>query len=74
VEEVLTLEDAVALALAADELLLDPLKDFCASVIKTLVTVETVWKTLNLVVRIPNLPDACSNVKYTIQDILIQLI
>jgi len=47
VEDDLTLEDAVALGLAADELLLVPLKRFCASEIKRLVTVETVWKTLN---------------------------
>jgi len=57
-----TLEDAVALGLAADEFLLNPLKSFCASEIKRLVAVETVWKTLNSVIRIPDLPDACSEV------------
>jgi len=62
-EEDLTLEDAVALGLAADEFLLVPLKSFCASEVKRLVTLETVWNTLNLIVRIPDLPDACSQVK-----------
>jgi len=59
----LTLEDVVALGLAADEFLLLPLKGFLASEIKRLVTVETVWKTLNSIVRIHDLPDACSQVK-----------
>jgi len=63
-EEDLTLEDAVALALAADEFLLAPLKGFCASEIKRLVTVETVWNTLNLIVRIEDLPDACAEVNF----------
>jgi len=63
VEEVSTVEDAVALGLAADEFLLVPLKAFCASEIKRLVTVETVWNTLNSIVRIPDLPDACTEVK-----------
>jgi len=62
-EKDLTLEDAVALGLAADEFLLDILKSFCASEIKRLVTMETVWRTLNLIVRIPDLPDACSQVR-----------
>jgi len=63
VEEDLSLEDAVALGLAADEFLLDLLKLFCASEIKKLVTVESVWNTLNSIVRIPDLPEACSRVK-----------
>jgi len=63
VEDVSVLEDAVALGLAADEYLMNPLKSFCASEIKRLVTVETVWKTLNSVIRIPGLPEACSEVK-----------
>jgi len=67
VEEDLTLKDAVALALAADEFLLAPLKSFCASEIKRLVTVETVWNTLNSIIRIPDLPDACVEVKFTIK-------
>jgi len=62
VEEDLTLEDAVALALAADEFLLVSLKAFCVSEIKRLVTVETVWNTLNSIVRIQDLPDACMEV------------
>jgi len=62
-EKASTVEDAVALALAADEFLLDILKSFCASEIKRLVTVETVWNTLNSIVRIPDLPDACTEVK-----------
>jgi len=62
--EDLSLEEAVALALAADEFLLVPLKNFCFSEIKRMVTVETVWNTLNLVVRIPDLPDACAEVRY----------
>jgi len=62
----LSLEDAVALALAADEFLLNLLKDFCASEINRLVTVETVWTTLNSIVRIPDLPEACSQVKMVI--------
>jgi len=57
-------EDAVALGLAADEFLLVPLKRFCASEIKRLVTVDTVWSTLNSIVRIPDLPDACSEVNF----------
>jgi len=64
VEEDLTLKDAVALALAADEFLLNLLKSFCASEIKRLVTVETVWTTLNSIVRIQDLPDACFEVNY----------
>jgi len=63
VEEDLTLEDAVSLGLAADEFLLVPLKRFCASEIKRLVTLEAVWKTLNSIVRIHVLPEACSRVK-----------
>jgi len=63
VEEDLSLEDAISLALAADEFLLMPLKGFCASEIKRLVTVETVWSTLNSIVRIQVLPEACSRVK-----------
>jgi len=63
VEEVSTVEDAVALGLAADEFLLVPLKAFCVSEIKRLVTVETVWTTLNSIIRIPDLPDACTEVK-----------
>jgi len=62
--EDLTLVDAVALALAADEFLLVPLKNFCASEIKRMVSLETVWYTLNLVVRIPDLPDACAEVRF----------
>jgi len=62
-EEELTLEDAIALGLAADEFLLAPLKGFCTSEIKRLVTVETVWTTLNSIVRIPDLPEACTQVK-----------
>jgi len=64
VEEDLSLEDAVALALAADEFLLVPLKGFCASEIKRLVTVETVWNTLNSLVRIHDLPEACAEVNF----------
>jgi len=63
VEEVSSVEDAAALALAADEFLLAPIKDFCASEIERLVTVETVWSTLNSIVRIQDLPNACSEVK-----------
>jgi len=63
-EQVSTLEDAVALGLAADEFLLDALKVFCVSEIKRLVTVETVWNTLNSIVLVPDLPEACSQVKF----------
>jgi len=62
VEEVSSVEDAVALAVAADEFRLTQIKDFCASEIERLVTVETVWSTLNSIVRIQDLPDACSQV------------
>jgi len=62
VEEVEFLEDAIALGLAADEFLLVPLKLFCVHEIKRLVTVDTVWRTLNATVRIPALAEACSEV------------
>jgi len=62
----MTLEDVVALGLAADEFLLVPLKNFCISEIKRLVTAETVWKTLNASVRIQGLPDACTRVNFVL--------
>jgi len=61
-EDVSTVEDAVALSLAADEFLLAPIKEFGASEIKRLVTVENVWTTLNSIVLIDDLPDACIQV------------
>jgi len=64
-EEMKTVEDAVALGLAADEFLLESLRSFCASEIKRLVTVENVWSTLNSAVLIPALADACSEVNYS---------
>jgi len=65
VDEDLSLEDIVALALAADEFLLLPLKRFCVSEIKRLLTVDNVWNTLNLMVQIPDLADVCAEVKAT---------
>jgi len=55
-------EDAVLLALAADEFLLEPLQTFCALEIERMVTAENVWPTLNSTYRIPKLAAACSTV------------
>jgi len=62
VEEDLPLDDVIVLGLTADEFLLVPLKRFCASEIKKLVTVETVWNTLNSVVYVAGLSEACKKV------------
>jgi len=74
VEEVSSLEDAIALGLAADKFLLVPLKLFCISEIRRLVTVETVWNTLNALIWIQDLPDACAEVKLLFYTCILQRI
>jgi len=49
------LEDAICLALAADHFFLDLLKGHAATEVKRLVTVETVWTTLETVILCPEL-------------------
>jgi len=56
------LEDAVLLARAADEFLLEPLQKFCALEIERMVTVENVWPTLNSISHIPKVAVACFKV------------
>jgi len=57
-------EDAAALGLAAEEFMLKPIKSFCASEIKRMVTVENVWSTLNTTILHPTLADSCTEVKF----------
>jgi len=61
-EEISNLKDTILLGLAADEFLMEPLKNFCASEIERMVTVETVWQTLNSTCLAPKLAAACSKV------------
>jgi len=61
-EEISKLEDAVLLGLAADEFLMGSLRTFCASEIERMVTVKTVWQTLNSTCFVPKLAAACSKV------------
>jgi hypothetical protein len=58
----LNLEDAVFLALAAEEYLIAPLKKFCITQIDSMVTVDTVWSTLNATCHIASVAAACSKV------------
>jgi len=63
-DEISNVEDAVLLALAAEEFLLEPLKTFSCLEIERMVTVENVWRTLNSTCLIPKLAATCSKVKY----------
>lgn len=56
------IEDAVDLALVADEYLIEPLKCMCALLIEKLVKVENVWCTLNAVSHHPELAKKCKRV------------
>jgi len=67
VEKLSNLEDAVSLALAADEFLLEPLQTFCGSEIERMVTVETVWQTLNSINHIPKVAEGCVQVSFKIK-------
>jgi len=62
VDKISTVEDAVSLALAANEYLLEPLKTYCALKIEKMVTVNNVWLTLNSTCLIPKVAAACSKV------------
>lgn len=57
------IEDAVALALVADEYLIEPLKSMCALLIQKLVKVDHVWDVLNAVSHRPELSEKCKRVK-----------
>jgi hypothetical protein len=63
-EGISRIEDAVALALAADEYLIEPLKSMCALLIEKLVKVDHVWNVLNAVSHSPDLSEKCKKVKY----------
>jgi len=56
------LEDFVLLALAADEFLMEPLRDLCRFEIEKLVTVKNVWLTLNSICLVPKIAAACTKV------------
>jgi hypothetical protein len=56
------IEDAVALALAADEFLIEPLKNMCALYIEKLVKVDQVWNVLNAISHRPELSEKCKKV------------
>jgi len=62
IDEISNLEDAVLLAIAADEFLLEPLQTFCALEIERMVTVENVWSTLNAICHIPKVAASCIHV------------
>jgi len=57
-----SVEDAVLLALAAEEFLLEPLQIFCRSEIERMLTEENMWPTLNSIIHIPKIASACSKV------------
>jgi len=65
IDEISNVEDAVLLALAADEFLLEPLKTFCAFEIERMVTVETVWPTLNAINHVSRVAEGCIWVSFS---------
>jgi len=58
-EEISNVEDAVLLALAADEILLEPLMTIACL---EMVAVENVWPTLNSTYLVPKVAAACTKV------------
>jgi len=62
----LSFKEAVYLALAADFLLVIPLKNFCTDQIHKLVTIDTVWATLNGTCHIPSIAVACVQVIFNL--------
>jgi len=61
--EQLNLDDAVDLALAADEFLVLSLREHCVGIIQNLVAAETVWSTLNATHHVPSIALACNKVR-----------
>jgi hypothetical protein len=57
-EKIETLEDAIALAQAADEYLLQPLSATCAKHIEKMLNMENIWNILQQLNKIPNLAKA----------------
>jgi hypothetical protein len=57
-EKIETLEDAIELALAADEYLLQPLREICAKLIEEMMNMENIWNTLQQLNMIPDLAKA----------------
>jgi len=61
-EEMPRLKDVVLLALAADEFLMEPLRDLLCSKIEKRVAVENVWHVLNATCLVPKLAATCTKV------------
>jgi len=61
-DEITNVEDAVLLALAADEILLEPLRTIACLKIEKMVTVENVWHTFNSTYLVPKVAAACTKV------------
>jgi len=61
-DEISNVEDAVLLALAADEILLEPLRTIASLEIEKMVTVENVWPTLNSTCLVLQVASACTKV------------
>jgi len=61
-DEELPLKDTVLLALAADEYLMEPLRNWCCFRIYMMVKLENVWQTLNSTCLVPKMGAMCCKV------------